>query len=310
MKKLLILLLFVPLVYAAESEIFFQKSLDKTVATVGEPVTVDIYVENRGSTLIQNIKISDGANLPGISYENVRFQSELLPNSSVHVGPFKFIPLVEGNYTLPPAELEFYDPTLGKKVRMKTEEIKLEVVAKSTNVSRSFTVPSDIKNSSKEKLLYPKAVAKSKKIEWAPFSILGVGLLAFLGLLAYAYLKKDRGKAVVMESPKEVTVRERMIEAKSLFYSGDPVGAFNIISEELRRIIRRRYVVREELTNKEYIRLLEERKIDKEVRDKVKHILDFCDLVKFAKHSPTGDEFHDTVYLFEEVEKYFSELPY
>jgi hypothetical protein len=41
----------------------------------------------------------------------------------------------------------------------------------------------------------------------------------------------------------------------------------------------------------------------------VKHTLDFCDLVKFAGYKPDSDEFLDTVYMAEDVKKYFSELP-
>jgi hypothetical protein len=218
---------------------------------------------------------------------------------------------MEGNYTLPSAKLEFYDPVRGQKIQIKTGEIRLEVLSRPpANASSTFITTQDVRNTSQERFLYPKTITKERPaLDWAAFSILGFALIAFLCLVAYAYMKKEKVEPVASKPPPRDLTKERLIEAKSLFYSGDTICAFDIISDEVRRLIREKYSIEEELTNKEYVAFLKDRGLDEKPLSQVKHTLDFCDLVKFAGYKPDSDEFLDTVYMAEDVKKYFSELP-
>jgi|GEM_PF-4477283 hypothetical protein len=314
MKKILIFLLLIPLIQGATPKIIFQKTIDKDTLLLGEPVVVYLILENKGDIPIKDIRIIDTMDMPGIQ-EYQQNISELPPKSSIRLEYSRVIPKKEGNYTLPPAKLEYYDPEIGRTIEIETESLKFSVISAiynaTGNVSTKYSVVSDVRNESEEKVLYQKVVTEKKtKIDFVAFSILGVGFLGFIGLVAYAYSRRNRLKSTLPKTPQEDdNIKEKLIEAKTLYYSDeDPVKAFSIISDELRNLIKNKFSIKGTLTNKEYINLLKNKKINEDVTSKVKYILDFCDQVKFARLTPSGEEFYDVVYQFEEVRRYLISL--
>lgn len=45
------------------------------------------------------------------------------------------------------------------------------------------------------------------------------------------------------------------------------------------------------MTAQEYLELLRSKGIEKELLEKIKKVLEICDLVKFAKYYPSSEEF-------------------
>jgi len=139
---------------------------------------------------------------------------------------------------------------------------------------------------------YPfKAVAK----KWAPY-IIGLAILvAILLFLWYKYKNKDKPKYVrpktALDYHKEAITKLKELEKQKLWQSGRIKEYYLNISEILREYLEGRFGLNAmESTTDEII--YEFKKFDeyKSLSPKLKEILQQCDLAKFAKFKPLGDE--------------------
>ena len=275
----------------AQGSVVFEKSLSKSVVAVGEPVTVVLTVVNNGKEPITDLKLKDSTSLPGFSYNYLEYLSYLAPGEKRSFS-YTVVPMQEGNYTLPGAELEF--TVGGKRVTLRSGEVLLRVVKSPPASKGSQNFTSDIANKSAEKRLYPEPKKGLTVKQALKFSLIG-----FLGVLPFAYLLLKRfgrrGKEIAkiyeekrIEAPKPDVLKE----AKDAFYGGRKKEAFLVISEELKRLLSMRYSPQGKPTLREYSSMLDGDTIDADVKRLVKETIRLCELVEFAGYEASPEEFH------------------
>ncbi|MFQ6617948.1 MAG: hypothetical protein ACE5QV_04585, partial [Fidelibacterota bacterium] len=139
-------------------------------------------------------------------------------------------------------------------------------------------------------------------LRWWIFLILA-GIL-FLLLLSFFYFKR-RG---VMEDilkiktrktirPAHVVALEKLARLENWDFSNPDrlKEYFFQVSYIVREYIENRFFIYAlEMTNREIFAELEDEKIDDDAIRIIKDILTLCDLVKFAKYTPSADEIHQT----------------
>ncbi len=163
--------------------------------------------------------------------------------------------------------------------------------------------PQDIPNASQVQRLY---IATQQKEDYTlmAFSILGLFFAILLALTAYKLLGKkktaplDAGKSTGGED----RILESLLEAKSLFYSGKIEEAFEKILVAFRGYLEKKYPAGKRLTTREYLEFLKN-KVDERAFERIKKVLEMCDLVKFAKYNPSSEEFQEIAHAAREISK-------
>jgi len=276
---------------SAQSGVSFEKGVSKSVAAPGEAVRVVLTVTNNGKEPITDLTLRDSVSLPGFSYNYVEYLSYLAPGERRSFS-YTIIAPEEGNYTLPPAVLEFTSG--GRKVVLRSGEVVLHVTAAPpAGGGRNFT--GDVANRSAETRLYTQEEKGLTVKEALKFSLLGL-----IGILPIAYLVVRhfgrRGKEIAKiyrEKKIEAPPRDVLREAKQTFYAGNKREAFEQVSAELRRLLRRRYGRGGSMTLREGIALLSrDENVAEDVRSLAREAAELCELVEFANHDPSPEELH------------------
>lgn len=165
-----------------------------------------------------------------------------------------------------------------------------------------FEFPQDVPNSQVQRLYV--AAAQKEDYTLVAFSIVGLFFAILLALTAYKLLWKRKTALPYTQkvAGSEDRIFESLVEAKSLFYSGKVEEAFEKILVELRGYLKKKYPAGKELTTKEYLEFLKN-KVDERLFEKIKKVLEMCDLVKFAKYNPSSEEFQEIAHITREISK-------
>lgn len=131
--------------------------------------------------------------------------------------------------------------------------------------------------------------------KYAPYVIGLIALIALLIFLWYKYKNKDKPKYIkpktALDFHKEAIDKLKEIDSQKLWQSGQIKEYYLSISEILRTYLEGRYEVNAmESTTDEIIEDFKELKENKALSAKLKEVLQQCDLAKFAKFQPLGDE--------------------
>lgn len=165
-------------------------------------------------------------------------------------------------------------------------------------------IPQDIPNASQPvQRLYVETPQKED------YTSIGISLVALFfallfALIAYKLLRKKKTAPpyIAKLTDTEDRIFESLVKAKSLFYSGKIKEAFEKISVGLKKYLEKKYLAGKELTTKEYLEFLKNR-VDEKLFENVKKVLEMCDLVKFARYTPSGEEFQEIAYTLGEISK-------
>jgi hypothetical protein len=291
MRFLLLVLLLALGSASAQSSVSFEKGISKSAAAPGEAVKVVLTVTNSGKEAITDLTIRDSVSLPGFSYNYVEYLSYLGPGESRSFS-YTILAPEEGNYTLPSAVLEFTSG--GRRVVLRSGEVVLHVTAAPpAGGGQNFT--GDVANKSAETRLYTEPEKGLTVKQALKFSLLGL-----IGMLPIAYLVvrhfRKRGKEIAKiyrEKRIEAPPRDVLGEAKQTFYAGNRREAFEQVSSELRRLLRRRYGRGGSMTLREGVALLSgDERLSQEVRSLAREAAELCELVEFANYDPSPEEFH------------------
>ena len=143
----------------------------------------------------------------------------------------------------------------------------------------------------KAPLVLPKDYRK-----WIIWGSIGFATILFAGILFYIWRRKRAGKGLLPEKikpphpPHEIALQElTALKGSSLLQEGKVKEFYIRISEVIRRYVEGRYfIVAMELTTFELIENLERSEISAEEISMFQEFLSTCDLVKFAKYTPTS----------------------
>ena len=273
--------------------------LDKDKMTIAETVLLQLEATiepeyevqmPQVGTELENFGIVDWDNLDDRLDEN---------NNVVSTYQYRLEPFLSGKYAIPAFTFEFRDANSlsEKKYELATEPIDIEVTSLLGD-ERENLVIADIEN----------VVDMPKEASYRPLWVLGSAVI-FAVALVWFYLRRKRiDELVRIFKPAHEIAYARL---KALV-KDDPVAAGQImefyerISDILRHYIEHRFDLRApERTTEEFLAELAVTDVlyDSD-KTKLEEFLTHCDLVKFAKHSPTKEQIQQTFDLVKEfIEK-------
>lgn len=274
--------------------------LDKDKMTIAETVLLqfeaaidpkyEVQMPQVGGQL-QNFGILDWDNLGDRLDED---------NNVVSTYQYRLEPFLSGNYQIPAFTFEFSDANsiAEKKYELATEPIDIEVTSL-LGADRENLVIADIED----------VVDMPKQASFRPLWVLGACAIMAAVIIGWLYLRRKHIQELVRIFKPAHEIAYARLRA---LVKDDPVAAGKImefyerISDILRHYIEHRFDLRApERTTEEF--LAELAVTDVLYDSDKKNLGDFlthCDLVKFAKHSPTKEQIQRTFDLVKEfIEK-------
>ena len=221
-------------------------------------------------------------------------------NNVIKIYRYKLEPFLSGNYQLPPFTFEFQDVNNaeGKKYELVTEPVDIEVTSL-LGEQRSELVIADIED----------VVEMPANSSYFRAWTLGIVAVFALAVAALIYVRRKRIKELVrIFTPAHELAYQRLrdLVREDLIKAGKIKEFYERISNILRYYIEHRFELRApERTTEEFLNELAVTDVlsgsDKEdLGEFLKH----CDLVKFAKHSPTDEQIQRTFDMVKEfIEK-------
>ena len=261
------------------SQISVKAELNKAFITIGDPVEYVVTIRHAPEVQV----LSSIPYPPSDIFKLKKIEEFSNEDGGMKIAGKKFIltAFQLGEYILEPVEIEFR-PKGGEVQKIKTGRIFLTV--KSVAGGKEIT---DIRG--------------LKGIHAIPRKILG-GILLLLGLLAlflipsvYAWWKK---KAAQPPVPKRIlSSEEEALQELSRLFDSDLIRQGKVkeyylrFSEILRGYLERRHSIQAiESTTFEILSLLRGKNLSGILRSKIKDVLEFSDLAKFAKWKPDAME--------------------
>jgi hypothetical protein len=286
-------LLFSFCLFAQESPVAVESSLDKSNITIGDTVRYAVKL-----TRDKNVQVrwpALGANLGAFEIRDYQkpdprqAKGRVVEEITYTISTFD-----TGRFVIPPMAIEYQTPPDSTWHQMQTE--KLEIYVASTLPSEAGDIR-DIKS--------PWELPR----DWKLIIRIGLIVLAILLLAAvgFYYWRKRQGKGILPERKEpprpahEVALEAlRKLRESDLLATGQIKAFYIELSEIVRRYIEGRYFVPAlELTTGELMGNLREVALDSDARDMLRDLLELSDLVKFAKYAPATEEHERALQLAE-----------
>ncbi|MFQ5706437.1 MAG: hypothetical protein ACE5HO_03260 [bacterium] len=266
-----------------------ESKIDKTTITIGDVVTYSIIVTRDPDV---QVDIPLAANLGKFEIRDYQVHDpEKAGGKIVERTDYLISTFEVGEFEIPPLEVDYVLPGDSTKHSLKTS--KLNILVKSLNPSEAGDIR-DIK----PPLSLPRDF--SKLILWGA---IGLGLLFLLSVAIYIWRRKKAGKTILprkVEPPRPA--HETAFAALNALKESSPLqeGKFKEFYVEVSQIIRsyiegRYFIIALEMTTFELVEKLKATEIEPENIELIQALLEICDLVKFAKYSPSDSEHQSTL---------------
>ena len=271
--------------YAEDSKVAIESSVDRSKITIGDLIKYTVTVTRDEDVMVQ---------LPGLAKNLGGFEIRDYQVHEPQKHDGKLIDKVEylistfdtGEFEIPPLTIFYTIPGDTTRQALCTEPIK--IVVESVKPSEA----GDIKDI-KPQVEVPR--------NWRRIVFLAsAGLLVVLLIVAVSYYIKKRrageslfpAKIEIPRPPHEIAYEElEQLKNSDLLENGEIKLYYIRVSEIVRRYIEGRYqIVAIEMTTAELMENIRQADIDAELIQLLEEFLDLCDLVKFAKYVPTGEE--------------------
>jgi hypothetical protein len=185
-----------------------------------------------------------------------------------------------GDFTIPSVAVEFTDAE-GRLRQANTPAIPVKVVG--------VAKKPDDKNE-----IRPIKGPISFKLGFVRALFLGVAAISLSFFLVVKVMLRKRQRFVDPESlkpPHERAILElERLKKKGLLEEARVKEFYSELSDIFRRYLERAYQIESlELTTYEVLKAVQEKDFSRETRDNIRHLLENCDLVKFAKFVPERD---------------------
>ena len=294
---------------ADEALIQVKAEVDKSVITIGDRLHYILTIEHDQNLFIQ--QPGPGANLGMFEikdytiHDPIQQQGMIVKKFDYEISVFD-----TGRFIIPPFPVAFAESDTSRDYQIIQSE-PLEIFVKSVLTAEDREIK-DIKPPQNIPVNYRK---------WLQFSILIILILALIGLLIYWFKFRKKGLGFFRKEtirPAHEVALEKLLELRDkwreMLNRGEHKLLFTQLSEILRRYFENRYFIKAlEETTSEISNSLEEVNIENVAKNSALSILEFSDLVKFAKYIPAEMEvenqfrelenfIHQTKLVFEEVE--------
>lgn len=272
--------------FASENLIRVQADVDKSVITIGDRVTYTLTIEHDKKLHIE--QPGPGANLGQFEIKDYRIE-EPLQKDNIISQQFKYEISVfdTGKFVIPPFPVAFSESDTSRKYQFIQSE-PLEIYVKSVLTAenaeiRDIKPPQSIPFNYKRLILY------------------GVVVLLVVGgiiLTIYIFQRRKKGLPLFRKEvirPAHEIALEELANLKSkwvkLLEQGEHKSLFTDISNILRRYLENRFFIKAlEETTYEISESIKELELSDDQERRMLDVLEFSDLVKFAKQIPEKEE--------------------
>jgi hypothetical protein len=264
--------------------------LDKGKMTIAETVLLELEAAIEPDYEVQMPKVDKLLQSFGIvDWDNLG--DKLDPNNNVvSTYRYRLEPFLSGTYAVPGFTFEFYEPNNieEKQYELTTEPIDLEVTSL-LGEQRGELVIADIE----DVVEMPQQASY-----WWIWTVSAVGVIA-AGMVGLYYLRRQRlDKLIRIFKPAHEIAYERLrvLVKDDLINAGKLKEFYERISDILRHYIEHRFELRApERTTEEFLVELQWTDVlSASDKESVGEFLQHCDLVKFAKYSPTSEQIQRT----------------
>lgn len=279
----LVILIFSPAVFAADSAIpdgiSIDESVDRAVVMIGDRVKFTIEIEYRRGIDISFPELND-EKVGGFEIKDSGYEVKKVPLSDSFMMKrwYYLASFSVGKRQIPQIEFKYKNAKSGSGEWKSAHTRALNITIKSSLPEGKL--PADIKDV-KRPLSY-------FEINWF---IVG-GLIFIIIAIAGAIFYKLRPKPAPARLPHELALEELEAIRRSFLKSSDVKEYYAGISDCIRRYIERSFNLRApEMTTEEFlVSLGGSRALSPDQKELLKGFLNACDLVKFAKYAPQKGE--------------------
>lgn len=280
--------------------ITIKTSVDRAEIYIGDLITYSLSIIHDSDVVLTPPPI--GANLGAFDVKNYEdLPEKRLEDGSIRTeSRFSLTTFTTGDYLIPPIPVEFMLPDSTRKVLI-SEPIPIKV--KSLLAEGADTT--DIKE-----LKAP--IEFKSKWPWWYYAAAGIILLCLIGFILWRIFRhKEEEKAPVdTRKPWEIASEKlAFLKEKNLPLAGEfklyYVELTDIVREYLQRIYKIPVL---DMTTYEFTSIMDDLDMAPEMESRIKSLLNFADLVKFAKYIPESDkaiaDFDEACAIVEDVKRY------
>lgn len=273
---------------AQREQILVESSVDRSVITVGDPITYTLTITRAESVAVEPPQM--GVNLGQFEIRDYEVLEPRKTETGAIRESYSYIISIydTGEFEIPPVRIVYTDLE-GRAREISSQAIRITV--NSVKPSQA----EDIKE-----IKPPVEIAAGTKTHlWVGAVVLAVGGLVWL----YLWRRKRARREVEEEKlgpprPAHQIAYEELkrIESLNLIEQGLIKQFYTEVSEVIRRYVGHRYrIITMELTTEELIDSMADAGIQQEHVAAVRSLLEECDLVKFAKFVPRKEVMYDAI---------------
>lgn len=278
-----------PRIHAQEEQILIESSVDRSIITVGDPITYTLTITRAESVKVDPPEM--GVNLGQFEIRDYEVFEPQKTEAGTITESYSYVISIydTGEFEIPPVTITYTD------VKGQERQINSQAITITVN-SVKPSEAEDIKG------IKPpvEIVGRSTIYLW------GAGALLFITCaLVFFYLwKRKRARGEIEEEEleplrpaHEIAYEElERIESLDLIAKGLIKRYYTEASEVIRRYVGHRYrIITMELTTAELVDSMIEEEIEKEHITAIQSFLEESDLVKFAKYHPSQEVMYELI---------------
>ena len=265
----------------AEDDISIRSEVDRPIASIGDNIKYTITV-----AASKNVDVRLPA--PDETMGNMRLKDsgsdiKYFMGKKTVTGWCILSALSQGEYTIPPLDVQYKNNSSQEWLKGKTKEVKVEI----KSVLAEFPEARDIRD-----IKGPMDIPSGTVFYIIAGIAFAVLLLAFF-LRIFLKNRKDRKPFAPPKLPHEIAYeRLEELKNKNLISAGKVKEFYVELSDIARRYLEARFFLRApEMTTEEFLaRMKSAVELKAEHKGLLKEFLSHCDLVKFAKYGPSEKE--------------------
>lgn len=296
----LFLLTTIPLLSQSNSLIRVQAEVDKSIITIGDRLTYTLTIDHQEGIRIE--QPGPGANLGQFEIKDYQIHDPVKKNGNIiQIFEYEISVFDTGRFIIPPFPVAFFESDTSRDFQIiQSEPIEIFVESVLTADNRELR---DIKP--------PQSIPFNLK-KWLIYGIIALIIIGSTVAIIYFMNRRKKGISLFRKEkirPAHEIALESLAELRNrwqhMLQKGEAKVLFTEISDLLRKYLENRFFIKaSEETTFEISQSLSEMEIGEKQQIIAVQVLEFADLVKFAKYIPDEGETENTL---EMLEKFIDE---
>jgi hypothetical protein len=269
--------------------IMVTAEVDKSVITIGDRITYSLLIEHEKDLKVE--QPGPGANLGQFEIKDYKIhEPRELEGMIQQQFDYEISVFDTGRFIIPPFPVAFAETDTSREYQI-IESSPLEIYVKSVLTAGDQELR-DIKPPQNVPFDYQ---------AWIIIGLVGIIILSLFGFFFYYIRAKRQGKSLfrkeIVRPAHEIALEQLQMlmgSWKHLLMNGEHKKIFTQISQILRLYLENRYFIKAlEETTVEISQSVQQLEMDDHLLQTIINVLEFSDLVKFAKYVPTEKETSD-----------------